>query len=130
MCQYICVHFCKFLLYKALGLLVSVQSQNYPSQNMCEQSQLWPHFATSQLHTMEILVKSLNLNLAHSLTTHPSYAAKWSNKEGDYAAGHSPDHQIPMMRGFLQSLLRSLRLRLEPDRALSQLEQFTQYRAV
>ena len=78
-------YFCQFLLYKALGLLVSVQSQNYPSQNMCEQSQLWPHFATSQLHTMDFLVKSLNLNLAHSLTTHPSYAAKWSNKEGDYS---------------------------------------------
>ena len=59
---------------------------------MCEQSLLWPHFATSQLHTMDFLVKSLYLNLAHSLTTHPSYAAKWSNKEGDYAAGHSPDH--------------------------------------
>ena len=39
-------------------------------------------------------------------------------------------HQITMMRGFLQSLLRSLRLGLEPDRALSQRELFTQYGAV
>ena len=97
---------------KIIRLKISVSNLNYD---------------TSQLHTLsfssgKIFTKSkLGSHKQHT----PHMRAKWSNKEGDYTA-----IVISMGRGFLQSLLRSLRLGLGPDRALRQLELFTQYGAV
>ena len=43
-------------------------SQNYPTENLCEQSQSWLHFDTLQHHTQKfslLVVKSSNQSLAH-----------------------------------------------------------------